>query len=214
MRAATCCSTIPPPCSTPRVQMLHPNRANKLTLIQTLQGREEGVKKERNKKLVIEGVWRRFNWGQSPGAGCCCHLQRSRQPVPRGSGVPRTPLAPARGADTVWAQSGAMGFPQAQSLPYTHPCKLNVFQHNKQLRQRWNRRGWPQNKGEKKKPYFLTQVISSRTSPQRNKDEPSYLINAVKKRGPGGCQQPTKAAWGAVPPPAAGIAVNGAPRWE
>lgn len=74
-----------------------------MILIQTL--REGGVgKKKKKNKLVIEGVWRRFNWGQSTGAGCCCHLQRSPQPVACGSGDPGLPPAPAWGADTVWAE--------------------------------------------------------------------------------------------------------------
>lgn len=73
-RAFRCCA------QTMQTNYVNPNHAS---------GGSEKIKKE----LVIEGVWRRFNWGLSTGAGCCCHLQRSRQPVACGSGDPGAPAS-------------------------------------------------------------------------------------------------------------------------
>lgn len=76
--------------STPRMQALHPNRTNTIY--------PNPARKIKNKP-VIEAIWRRFNWGQTTGAGCCCHLQRSLQAVT---------VAPGETTATVAALQGQM----------------------------------------------------------------------------------------------------------
>lgn len=83
-------------------------------------------------KPVIEAIWRRFNWGQTTGAGCCCHLQRFLQAVtaaPGGPG-PRSLLSEGRCCwgrtrDASWVPCLPVGTLHTRCCPGTIHCSTS-----------------------------------------------------------------------------------------
>lgn len=87
-------------------------------------------------KPVIEAIWRRFNWGQTTGAGCCCHLQRFLQAVtaaPGGPG-PRSLLSEGR---CCWGRT--RGCILGATSAHRHSAHSLLSRHDTLLHQRQNR---------------------------------------------------------------------------